>query len=133
MPNYDDIISLPHHVSKKYQSMSTLNRAGQFAPFSALTGFEEAIDEVSRIIDSRKYLNDYDELNYQLQLIEKNVKNKPWIMITHFVIDEKKIGGKYVEEQKQVRTIDEVYHKIIFMDKSYVYIDDIIKIDVVNI
>ncbi|MBQ9318849.1 MAG: hypothetical protein IJR82_04395 [Bacilli bacterium] len=133
MPNYDDIISLPHHVSKKYQPMSILNRAGQFAPFAALTGFGEAINEVSRITDSKKYLNDYDELNYQLQFLKKQIKNKPCIMITYFVSDKTKNGGKYIKEQKNVKIIDEVYNKIIFTDKSYVDFGDILKIDIVNI
>lgn len=133
MLNYDDIISLPHHVSKKYQPMSIKNRAGQFAPFAALAGFGEAINEVSRITESRKTLNDYDELNRQLQLIKKHLKKQPFITITHFISDKTKSGGKYVKEQKCVKTIDEIYHRIMFNDKSYVYIDDILKIDIVNI
>ena len=45
MDNYDDIINLPHHVSKRHPQMSTWNRAAQFAPFAALTGYEESIKE----------------------------------------------------------------------------------------
>ena len=45
MDNYDDIINLPHHVSKRHPQMSMWNRAAQFAPFAALTGYEESIKE----------------------------------------------------------------------------------------
>ena len=41
--NYDDIINHPHHVSKRHPQMSMWNRAAQFAPFAALTGYEDAI------------------------------------------------------------------------------------------
>ena len=78
MPNYDDIISLPHHVSKKYQPMSILNRAGQFAPFAALTGFGEAINEVSRITDSKKqYYVFIDEAQYAIT--KEEMKNFSFI------------------------------------------------------
>lgn len=48
MSNYDDIINLPHHVSKRHSQMSMWNRAAQFAPFAALTGYEDAIQESAR-------------------------------------------------------------------------------------
>lgn len=43
--NYDDIINLPHHISKRHPQMSMMNRAAQFAPFAALTGHSDAIEE----------------------------------------------------------------------------------------
>ena len=46
--NYDDIINLPHHVSKRHPQMSMMNRAAQFAPFAALTGHSDAIEETVR-------------------------------------------------------------------------------------
>ena len=48
MGNYDDIINLPHHVSKRHPQMSMWNRAAQFAPFSALAGYEEAIQQINK-------------------------------------------------------------------------------------
>ena len=48
MDNYDDIINLPHHVSKRHLQMSMWNRAAQFAPFAALTGYEDAIEDVNK-------------------------------------------------------------------------------------
>lgn len=49
--NYKDIINLPHHISKKHPQMSLKDRAAQFAPFAALTGYDEAIKEVSRFVN----------------------------------------------------------------------------------
>lgn len=49
MGKYDDIIDLPHHVSKVHPQMSILDRSAQFAPFAALTGHEEAIAETARL------------------------------------------------------------------------------------
>jgi hypothetical protein len=43
MSNYEDIIHLPHHVSKRHPQMSMWNRAAQFAPFAAMSGYDEAI------------------------------------------------------------------------------------------
>lgn len=45
--NYNDIIKLPHHVSKTRPKMSKQARAAQFAPFAALTGFDEIIEETA--------------------------------------------------------------------------------------
>ena len=46
--NYDDIINLPHHVSQRHPRMSMYNRAAQFSPFAALTGYEKAIEEAQK-------------------------------------------------------------------------------------
>ena len=48
MDNYDDIINMPHHVSKRHPQMSMWNRAAQFAPFAALTGYEDAIKDTAQ-------------------------------------------------------------------------------------
>ena len=65
MPNYDDIINMPHHVSKKRKPMSLKNRSAQFAPFSALKGYQEKINEIKRI-------NDITNINDDK--LDKNVK-----------------------------------------------------------
>lgn len=53
MPNYDDIINLPHHVSQKRKQMSLKNRSAQFAPFSALKGYQEKLNEIARLNDRK--------------------------------------------------------------------------------
>lgn len=46
--DYSDIIDLPHHVSTQHPPMSMMNRAAQFAPFSALSGLDDAIDQTAK-------------------------------------------------------------------------------------
>ena len=48
--NYEDIIYLPHHVSRRHPQMSMYNRAAQFAPFSALNGHDDAIRETEHLM-----------------------------------------------------------------------------------
>ena len=58
---YADIIDLPHHVSKRHPQMSMLNRAAQFAPFAALTGYDAAINEAKEQQEQRQARLDYGE------------------------------------------------------------------------
>ncbi len=53
MSEYDDIISLPHHVSKKHKAMPLSDRAAQFAPFSALTGYEACVKEAAEKVTDK--------------------------------------------------------------------------------
>ncbi|CCY46652.1 putative uncharacterized protein [Firmicutes bacterium CAG:822] len=83
MPNYDDIINLPHHISKKRKPMSLKNRSAQFAPFSALKGYQEKINEIAKLNDSsNKKMNDIiniddDKLNKnEKEYIDENTKTK---------------------------------------------------------
>ncbi len=72
MPNYDDIINMPHHVSKKRKPMSLKNRSAQFAPFSALKGYQEKINEITRINDIININN--DKLNKN---VKENINENP--------------------------------------------------------
>ena len=71
--DYKDIINLPHHTSKTRQRMSVYNRAAQFSPFAALTGYEEAVKETARFTDEKSELDEYqiaiinDKINFSLQ------------------------------------------------------------------
>ena len=120
MNNYDDIINLPHHKSKIHKPMSMENRAAQFSPFSALTGYEDAIKETGRITDIRKNIDDNIkvELDYKLSLLKNDIKNNPKASITYFIKDDKKIGGKYVTITGRITKID--------LNKSIIIIDNII-------
>ena len=128
--NYDDIINLPHYVSKKHPQMSIEARSAQFAPFSALTGYDEAIKETARLTDKRIEIDDGLKiiLNNKLQYILKNLKLKPEIIFTYFVYDDKKIGGKYVEKIGVVKKIDMVEQYVILIDKTKIPILEIINI-----
>jgi len=129
MNNYNDIINMPHHESNVYKRMPTTNRAAQFAPFAALTGYEDAIEETGRTTTERKELDEYlkaeinDKINY---LAHSNEFIK--VKITHFVPDLRKKGGEYVKQTGTIRKVDS-NKKTIVLDDAEINIEDIIDID----
>ena len=128
--NYDDIINLPHYISKKHPQMSIEARSAQFAPFSALTGYDEAIKETARLTDKRIEIDDGLKiiLNNKLQYVLENLKLKPEMIFTYFVYDDKKIGGKYVEKIGVVKKIDMVEQYVMLIDKTKIPVLEIINI-----
>ena len=128
---YADIINLPHHVSKKRPQMNLIDRAASFAPFAALTGYDDAVKETARLTDSKLELdeNTKEILNEKLQIVlEMNSDDLP-VSITYFVPDKRKIGGAYVVKTGTIKRYDEYERQIIFTDKSSVSIDDVIEIE----
>jgi len=130
--NYDDIINLPHHVSKKHPQMSLEARSAQFAPFAALTGYDDMIDETARITNSRKVLNEEQKaiLDRKLKLIQEKIETKPEITITYFVPDLIKDGGEYVSTTGKVKRIDKYKQVIVLEDKMEIPIVEIIEITI---
>ena len=110
MGKYDDIINLPHHVSKKHPQMSLHDRAAQFAPFAALTGYDEEVREVSRITDQFHPLESKkkEEINQKLCVLQKIQYKHPLISIYYFVPDKRKVGGSYTEMYGRLKNIDSV-------------------------
>ncbi len=129
--NYNDIINLPHHVSKVHPPMSMDDRAAQFAPFAALTGHEEAIKETARITDTRIELDEdaKERLNEKLHIICDNVGMGVPVKITYFVPDEKKTGGEYVTCVEAVKKVDEYKSVVIMSDDTVISISQIINIE----
>ena len=127
---YDDIINLPHHESKKHPRMSLEARSAQFAPFAALTGYDEAIKETARQTDKRIEINEEFKaiLDEKLLLIKAQIKTKPSITVTYFVPDLKKDGGKYVSVTGKVLKIDDYKQKIILENNIEIPISEIIEI-----
>ena len=113
---YDDIINLPHHVSKKHPQMSLYVRSAQFAPFAALTGYEDAVKETAREVQERIEIDEELRtiLDSKLQIIIENLKFNPEISITYFVPDLKKDGGEYVTVSGIVKKID-MYNQLIYL------------------
>ena len=130
MNNYEDIINLPHHVSKKHPQMSILSRSAQFAPFAALTGYDDAVKETARLTDKRLEIDEglKNILNNKLQYILDNKLLQPEITFTYFVYDTKKSGGKYIEKTGVVKKIDLNEKYIMLKDKTKISIDEIINI-----
>ena len=124
---YEDVIRRQHPTSKKHPRMSNMNRAAQFAPFAALTGYEESIEETARLTDSRIELGEDEiaEINERLNFIKEHIKERPKVTITYFHPDEKKDGGKYVTVTGRVRWIDEVNKVIVFEDEIAICMDTI--------
>ena len=122
---YDDIINLPHHVSHSRPRMSNYDRAAQFSPFAALTGYGDAVKETERITDNKLELAEDEKqlLNEKMQILLENLDDNPKITVTYFEPDKKKSGGVYLTKIGNVKEIDIIGQKIIFTDKSFVKTD----------
>lgn len=114
MNNYEEIINLPHHESSTHQRMSLINRATQFAPFAALNGYEEEIQETARITKQKINIDSglREIINNKLNIINQNIKFHPAITITYFVKDSSKEGGVYQTATYNIKKID-TYHQLI--------------------
>ena len=132
--NYDDIINLPHHVSKNHMQMSLHDRTAQFAPFSALTGYEEVINETARLTDELTDMDEYikSEIDMKLQLLREKLKNRQSVnvYIRYFKPDDRKAGGKYLEYRGNVQKIDEDNGCIIMENKTSIEISKIVDISI---
>lgn len=128
---YDDVINRQHPTSKKHPRMSSMNRAAQFAPFAALTGYEESIEETARLTDRRIELSEYkiEELNAKLNFIQEHIKERPEVIVTYFQPDERKEGGKYLTVTGNVRWIDEVNGVMVFEGETILDINTITDIE----
>lgn len=129
--DYSDIINLPHHVSKKHPQMSIEARSAQFAPFAALTGYGDAVNETARLTDKRIELDDVikEEINCKLETIKRNIKERPIVTITYFVPDTKKQGGAYVTVTGSIYKIDENKQQINLNDGTKIPIEEIISVN----
>ncbi len=123
--NYNDIINNPHHTSKTRKRMSQTNRAAQFAPFAALTGYDAAIGEAARLTETKIELDDKTKeiLNMKLGFLKNHIKDRPYVTITYFVPDTQKDGGAYVDYSGNIRVIDETKQTIIFADRTTIPIE----------
>jgi len=128
---YDDIIGLLHHVSSTRPQMSLSDRAAQFSPFAALTGYDAAVKETARLTSSRIDLDDYakESLNEKLLLIEERIQSDPQIIITYFMPDDRKSGGAYVSVTGIVKKIDDYEHIVVMRDGKKIPINEIAEIE----
>jgi len=127
---YDDIINMEHHKSKKHPPMSLYARSSQFAPFAALTGYEDAVTETAREVENRIEIDDElkNILDGKIQILIEQIKNKPEIIFTYFVPDVKKDGGTYISITGIVKKINLYSQNIILEDKTEIPINEIIDI-----
>lgn len=130
---YDDIINLPHHQSTERAHMSLHDRAAQFAPFTALTGHEEAIEETARLTDAKIILDEsaVEKINEKLYEISQHLTEKWNVSITYFRPDALKKGGAYLTDVGTVKKID-VIEKLVFMDGGMkIAMEQIVEIEIV--
>ena len=128
---YDEIINLPHHVSKTRPRMPMSDRASQFAPFAALTGYDSAIKETGRLTDERIELDveALSALDMKYQLLMEALDEAPEVTITYFQPDERKAGGKYVSATGAVKKVDDFERQITMQDGTRIPMDDVLSID----
>lgn len=128
---YDDIIGLPHHVSRAHPPMTRLNRAAQFAPFAALTGYGDAIAEAARLTEARIDLTEAEQaaISERLVRLRENLAARPRVTITYFRPDERKAGGRYLTMTGVVRRVRETEREIVMEDGTAVAFEDIMEIE----
>lgn len=116
---YADIINMPHHVSESRQQMAIADRAAQFSPFAALTGYDVAISESGRLTEQFMEIDEEQKtvLNQKLQEIEERIGEEKRVSVTFFQPDERKDGGAYLKITGRVRKIDE-YERCIVMEEG---------------
>ena len=124
---YEDIINLPPHISKKHPQPTMMDRAARFAPFAAITGYEEMVLEEARITEERIDLDEgtLSILNEKLNMIQEFIDEEPEVTITYFEPDKKKTGGAYVSITGVVKRIDEYERLVIMTDGKKIRIEDI--------
>lgn len=119
MNRYDDIIHLPHPVSKKRARMSNYDRAAQFSPFAALVGYEAAIDEAGRLTEDPVNLTEsaVEELNAVLCQIHTRLPEPVAVRLIYFCPDERKAGGARVCATGMAVKID-FHRQILWLDEG---------------
>ena len=129
---YDDIINLPHHVSPTRQRMSMHDRAAQFAPFSALVGYDDAVAETARLTEARPELDEQEQraINERLAYIADHIHEHPEVRIQYFVPDDRKSGGSVVSISGKVKKISATDGTIVMADGCVVAITDVIEVSV---
>ena len=134
MGRYDDIINLPHHVSATRPQMPMIDRAAQFQPFRALTGYEDAVQETDRLTDGRPELTEDEKalLDAKLQKLSDSIDSHPRVTLTWFQPDKKKAGGAYVITTGELKKIDDYAGALILMGGERIVIEHIVDIQIME-
>ena len=128
---YNDIMHLPHHVSTTRARMPGIDRAAQFAPFAALTGYDTVIQETGRLTDRRIELTEDSRtaLDRKQQLLLDNMADRPEVSVTYFVPDERKAGGAYVTVTGRVKKVDDYQRLLLLTDGTKIPLDEILDME----
>lgn len=130
MGKYDDIIHLPHHVSATRPHMPISDRAAQFMPFRAMTGYEDAVRETARLTEEQIELTDDEKsfLDRELQRLTERIAQRPQVTLTYFQPDSRKSGGAYVTLTGRLKRIDDVEGQLLLLDGERIPIDALLRI-----
>ncbi|MBQ1505292.1 MAG: hypothetical protein IIZ48_00810 [Erysipelotrichales bacterium] len=132
LEKYADLLDLPHHVSSSHPKMSLSDRAAQFSPFAALTGYDSYIREEGRQVASRPELGEEEraELDEQFRLLEQNGDRGVFVTVTYFEEDLRKDGGAFRTVSGIVRSLDRVRKILRMEDRTTIPFDDIVNLSV---
>ncbi len=131
---YDDIIGLPHHVSPRRARMSMTDRAAQFSPFAALTGYEALIDETARLTDERQELSEHRKmvLDEALTRILDRAGECPRVRLTRFRADLTKEGGTYLTQEVRIKKVDLYARTVTTTDGLTISMDDLWELEAID-
>ena len=131
---YDDILYLPHPISAAHPPMPVAERAAQFSPFAALTGYEDAIEETERMTQERLELTEDEKaaLDEKLRALLAEADSCPQAEITWFLPDERKAGGAYVTYSGTIKKVDMAARLIRLEDGRTVPMDEIVEIEALS-
>ena len=132
MNKYQDILYLARPVSKVHQPMSKSNRAAQFSPFAALTGYEDAVQETARLTTDKITLSEdqIQIINSVLNEISQYLPHSPYVQITYFEPDKRKQGGSYQQVSGTIKKIDDVYGMVIMKGNIHIPVHQIVHISI---
>ena len=124
---YDDMLELPHHVSSVHPQMTMKERAAQFSPFAALTGYGDVIQETGRQTIPRLELSEssQEEIKRKLDWLAAHIGQHPQISVTYFLPDQRKEGGAYVTTTGRLKKIDQVERILVLMDGTNIPLEDV--------
>ena len=130
---YDDIIDLPHPTSTRHPRMPMANRAAQFSPFAALTGYEDAVQETARQTVARPELTEEEKshLNAELQALAEKISEHPTVSLTYFQPDERKAGGAFVTAEGAAKKLDRHTGMVILDDGRKIPVDNLMSIQLI--
>lgn len=130
---YEEIIDLPHHVSKVHPQMPRQDRAAQFAPYSALSGYEDAVEETARLTDRKIELDEYekDRINANL-LAFLSAPIGTRAKITYFRPDNKKSGGAYISVSGEMGNFDEISGELTLVGGYSINIKSVLDVQILE-
>lgn len=128
---YDDIINLPHHVSPTRPQMTNIERASQFLPFAALSGYDAAIEETARLTDAKIELDEHAKamLDMKQQILIDVISDHPQVTVVYFKADERKSGGQYLTVVGMVKKVDLIERVLVMTSGQSILFDDILDIE----